>query len=39
VVKGAGKEILVPALKSVVKAVDLSARRMQVDLPEGLSQE
>jgi 16S rRNA processing protein RimM len=39
VVKGAGKEILVPALKSVVKAVDLTARRMQVDLPEGLSQE
>lgn len=39
VVKGAGKEILVPALKSVVKAVDLTTRRMQVDLPEGLDQE
>jgi len=39
VVKRAGKEILVPALKSVVKAVDLKARRMEVDLPEGLEQE
>jgi len=39
VVKGAGGEILVPALKSVVKAVDLTARRMEVDLPEGLDQE
>jgi 16S rRNA processing protein RimM len=39
VVKGAGKEILIPALKSVVKAVDLAARRMRVDLPEGLDQE
>lgn len=39
VVKGADREILVPALKSVVKAVDLAARRMQVDLPEGLDQE
>jgi 16S rRNA processing protein RimM len=39
VVKGAGREILVPALKSVVKAVDLTARRMEVDLPEGLDQE
>jgi 16S rRNA processing protein RimM len=39
VVKGAAREILVPALKSVVKAVDLTARRMEVDLPEGLDQE
>lgn len=39
VVKGAGREILVPALRSVVKAVDLTARRMEVDLPEGLDQE
>lgn len=39
VVKGAGKEILIPALKSVVKAVDLAARRVRVDLPEGLDQE
>jgi 16S rRNA processing protein RimM len=36
VVKHAGKERLIPALKSVVVAVDLPARRMQVDLPEGL---
>jgi 16S rRNA processing protein RimM len=39
VVKGAGKEVLIPALKSVVKAVDLAARRMRVDLPEGLDRE
>ena len=39
VVKRSGQEILVPALKSVVKAVDLKARRMEVDLPEGLDQE
>ena len=39
VVKHAGKEILVPALVSVVKSVDLKARRMEVDLPEGLEQE
>jgi 16S rRNA processing protein RimM len=39
VVRRADKEILVPALKSVVRAVDLKARRMEVDLPEGLEQE
>jgi 16S rRNA processing protein RimM len=39
VVRRTEKEILVPALKSVVKAVDLKARRMEVDLPEGLEQE
>jgi 16S rRNA processing protein RimM len=39
VVKRAGKEILIPALKSVVKSVDLKAHRMEVDLPEGLDQE
>jgi 16S rRNA processing protein RimM len=39
VVKGAGREVLVPALKSVVKTVDLTANRMVVDLPEGLDQE
>jgi 16S rRNA processing protein RimM len=39
VVKRAGREILVPALKSVVKSVDLERRRMEVDLPEGLEQE
>ena len=36
VVKHTGRERLIPALKSVVIAVDLQARRMQVDLPEGL---
>jgi 16S rRNA processing protein RimM len=39
VVKRAAKEILIPALKSVVKAIDLRARRMEVDLPEGLDEE
>lgn len=39
VVKRTDKEILVPALKSVVRAVDLKARRMEVALPEGLDQE
>ncbi|NLM51353.1 MAG: 16S rRNA processing protein RimM [Firmicutes bacterium] len=29
-------EILIPALKSVVKDIDLEAGRMEVDLPEGL---
>ena len=37
VVKGDdGKEILLPALKSVVKQVDLQAKRMEVTVPEGL---
>jgi 16S rRNA processing protein RimM len=36
VVTEAGRELLVPALRSVVTAVDLPARRMEVDLPEGL---
>ncbi|MFO7708657.1 MAG: ribosome maturation factor RimM [Desulfobacterales bacterium] len=36
VVAEAGRELLVPALSSVVTAVDLAARRMEVDLPEGL---
>jgi 16S rRNA processing protein RimM len=39
VVKQAGKELLIPALKSVVKSIDLGAQRMQVDLPEGLGAE
>ncbi|MFZ0131154.1 MAG: ribosome maturation factor RimM [Desulfobacterales bacterium] len=33
---GAAGEILIPALKSVVVEVDLTAGRMRVDLPEGL---
>jgi 16S rRNA processing protein RimM len=37
VVKGErGAEILVPALKSVVKKVDIENRRIDVYLPEGL---
>ncbi|NLZ38123.1 MAG: 16S rRNA processing protein RimM [Firmicutes bacterium] len=31
-----GKEILIPALKDVVKKVDLENARMEVDLPDGL---
>ncbi len=36
VVKQADREVLVPALKSVIVAIDLAAGRMVVDLPEGL---
>jgi len=36
VVKDAKKEVLIPALESVVKNIDLQLKRMQVDLPEGL---
>lgn len=36
VVKGDGKEILVPALADVVLEVSVEHRRMVVDLPEGL---
>lgn len=31
-----GRELLIPALASVIAAVDLAAGRMEVDLPEGL---
>ncbi|AEF93974.1 Ribosome maturation factor rimM [Desulfotomaculum nigrificans CO-1-SRB] len=31
-----GKDILIPALKSVVKKIDVPAGLMQVELPEGL---
>ncbi|MBO8137729.1 MAG: ribosome maturation factor RimM [Desulfotomaculum sp.] len=31
-----GRDILVPALKKVVKKIDLEANRMVVELPEGL---
>lgn len=37
VVRGDAGEILVPALRSVVLAVDLNAHRMTVALPEGLT--
>jgi 16S rRNA processing protein RimM len=36
VVRGSGKEILIPALKEVVKEVDLWNRKITVELPEGL---
>ncbi|MGQ9497293.1 MAG: ribosome maturation factor RimM [Desulfotomaculales bacterium] len=36
VVQGDGEEMYVPALKSVVRAIDLEAHRMVVALPEGL---
>jgi 16S rRNA processing protein RimM len=36
VVQDEGKEILVPALESVVIDIDLEKKRMTVDLPEGL---
>ena len=36
VVKDKKKEILIPALASVVLNIDLGQKRMQVDLPEGL---
>jgi 16S rRNA processing protein RimM len=36
IVREGSREILVPALKSVIKGVDLAARRMDVELPAGL---
>lgn len=30
------REILIPALKSVVESIDIEGKRMQVKLPEGL---
>jgi 16S rRNA processing protein RimM len=36
VVKQADRELLLPALRSVVKSVDLEARRMQVEVTDGL---
>lgn len=38
VVRGrSGREVLIPALKSVVLDIDLAAERMLVELPEGLT--
>ena len=37
VVKDQKKEIMVPALESVVIDIDLEHKRMRVDLPEGLT--
>lgn len=36
IVDTGGKPLLIPALKQVVKEIDLPGRRMVVDLPEGL---
>lgn len=36
VVKGEDGEILIPALESVVKKIDLGEKIMEVDLPDGL---
>jgi 16S rRNA processing protein RimM len=36
VVENKGAEILVPAVKSIVRDIDLTAKRMTVDLPDGL---
>lgn len=36
VVRGAGGEVLLPATREVIRAVDLTARTMTVELPEGL---
>jgi 16S rRNA processing protein RimM len=36
VVQDGKKEVLIPALESVVIDVDIEAKRMQVELPEGL---
>ena len=38
VVKNADKEILVPALESVVRSIDIEAKIMRVELPEGLEE-
>ncbi|MBC7104440.1 MAG: 16S rRNA processing protein RimM, partial [Firmicutes bacterium] len=38
VVRGRKGEILVPALKSVVREIDLERGRMTVDLPPGLAE-
>jgi len=37
VVETGGRPLLIPALKQVVREVDLQERRMLVDLPEGLA--
>lgn len=36
VVRNGDREILVPALRTVVKTIDLQKKTMRVDLPEGL---
>ena len=39
VVKNADKEILIPALESVVQSIDIESKIMRVELPEGLEEE
>ena len=36
VVKNGGREILIPALRTVVQQIDLTNRRLEVTLPNGL---
>ena len=36
VINGKGGELLIPALKTVVKEVDTALKRITVDLPKGL---
>ncbi|NLT95754.1 MAG: 16S rRNA processing protein RimM [Clostridia bacterium] len=36
IVKNNQKEILIPALKSIIKVIDLKEKKMSVSLPEGL---
>jgi 16S rRNA processing protein RimM len=36
VVRGAGGEILVPFAKSYLRKIDLNAKRVEMELPEGL---
>jgi len=36
VVQIGDREILIPALKSVVKKIDLNSKKILVELPEGL---
>ena len=38
VVKDDAREILIPALKSVVQEIDIKAKSMRVDLPDGLEE-
>ena len=38
VVKDADREILVPALESVVQSIDIESKIMRVELPEGLDE-
>jgi 16S rRNA processing protein RimM len=39
VVKGGGKETLIPALKSFIRTIDLKAMKIVVDLPEEIDEQ